>query len=1015
MKTKTKHPPSRFIILALGLFMSLQLCANTNLILNPSFETQPISDNWFAFANGGDISASTAQAHNGNYSVFSENRNAHYVGPTQDILGKLSPGVNYTISAWVRLKVPDTQIFSIFIKQTDNNGTDYIGVNFLTVKSDNWVKLSGMFHYQPNGNVTNLSIYVNGPDSNVDFYVDDVSITPPLVYTPTPSSPDDFIRAKGHDLVVGTDEHVIRLIGTNFTAYADEDEPVSVIFNGKHYDEIDYQRVADMGMNVVRLNLWWKVFEDENNHFSYKSEGWEWLEKNIIWARNAGVYLILDMHAPQGGFQGPGYDGNFWNSSDKKNRMKALWVAIAERYKDEPFVAAYDIFNEPDPKNQQQWVEFAQELINAIRVIDNKHLFIVEMSMNDDAEPFLVSDNNVQYDAHFYAPWRFSSQLIYHYGYGDYGSHYPDPEISVIPWDWKAGDLMQNSPIPTGSSNWTWYEGKLFTVNDTNVFGAIPTFVSGKNSGKIYFDDFTVKEYDENGDFVREISSIDLEKRPSEWYLLTEYEPFLSFTEYWKGQALNGSGSKQVENTGHSGNNSFSIRNVTGKYLLQNWRLMFAVKQGHSYQISGWIKGENVTNQSGGLALQWQKFESWDTPKPFTKNYLEQVLLEDGLQFYLDHNVPMNVGEFGQSVRNFQNGRGGLEWVTDMLALFQQYGISGQYFNYHSTAFGIYSNLYGFPDPDYANLPLIDLFRSGVTPTPPTPIPVAKAGVDQVVDTNNQVSLNGDSSTGTINSYQWTQVSGETVVLQHADTVIASFTAPANASVLTFRLTVTGPGGSNQDNINVTVNEVVSQESTDLSLSIKRKRRPKIPAAGDNLTIILTARNEGTENAKNVTLVYNLDEDAEFVSASRNCILEDEQVFCNLGKIMPGKKKRRKIVINAEYEGMYYHNSQLGSSTPDPDISNNSVGLEMEVFEDDDYGIEISKEGKGRVISKPRGIRCGSRCDKSYPAGTVLTLRAKPRNGYHAQWDGICENATETCTFTVRDDEDIEVEFISND
>jgi endoglucanase len=107
---------------------------------------------------------------------------------------------------------------------------------------------------------------------------------------------------------------------------------------------------------------------------------------------------MLDMHAPQGGFQGPGYEGNFWTSSDKQDRMKALWVAIAERYKDEPVIAAYDIFNEPDPNNQQQWVDFAQELIDTIRVVDDKRLFIVEQSMNDDVEPFLVSDGNVQYD-----------------------------------------------------------------------------------------------------------------------------------------------------------------------------------------------------------------------------------------------------------------------------------------------------------------------------------------------------------------------------------------------------------------------------------------------------------------------------------------------------------------------------------------------------------------------------------------------------------------------------------------
>ncbi|MBA1330892.1 hypothetical protein QQ73_06880, partial [Candidatus Endoriftia persephone str. Guaymas] len=118
------------------------------------------------------------------------------------------------------------------------------------------------------------------------------------------------------------------------------------------YDASDYQRIAAMGLTVVRLDLWWKLFEDENNPYTYKQEGWDWLNKNIVWAREAGVRLILDMHGPHGGFQGPGYDGDFWSNSDYMARTKALWDEIASRYKDETVIAAYDLFNEPAPPTQ---------------------------------------------------------------------------------------------------------------------------------------------------------------------------------------------------------------------------------------------------------------------------------------------------------------------------------------------------------------------------------------------------------------------------------------------------------------------------------------------------------------------------------------------------------------------------------------------------------------------------------------------------------------------------------------
>ena len=108
-----------------------------------------------------------------------------------------------------------------------------------------------------------------------------------------------------------------------------------------------------------------------------------------------------------------------------------------------------------------------------------------------------------------------------------------------------------------------------------------------------------------------------------------------------------------------------------------------------------------------------------------------------------------------------------------------------------------------------------DTVQVRVNPRPP----VANAGSDQLVNAAAQVTLSGSQSAGVIEQYSWVQTAGPAVTLVAADSVSASFTAPAVTvpSVLTFKLTTTNVSGSSQDAVNITVNPVISG-SLDLSI-----------------------------------------------------------------------------------------------------------------------------------------------------------------------------------------------------
>lgn len=186
-----------------------------------------------------------------------------------------------------------------------------------------------------------------------------------------------------------------------------------------HHSEVDFKRVRKLGMNLVRFYMNYQTFENDQQPYVYLEDGWQWLDQNIAWARKHGVYLILNMHVPQGGFQSQGEGTALWKSVEMQNRLSALWQAIAKRYKDEPVVFGFDLLNEPGvPRHKNQWQELAQRLVVDIRKIDTRHPIIVERVnsinrkwLNDKEMNFVkVKGDNIIYTFHSYDPYEFTHQ-----------------------------------------------------------------------------------------------------------------------------------------------------------------------------------------------------------------------------------------------------------------------------------------------------------------------------------------------------------------------------------------------------------------------------------------------------------------------------------------------------------------------------------------------------------------------------------------------------------------------------
>jgi endoglucanase len=120
------------------------------------------------------------------------------------------------------------------------------------------------------------------------------------------------------------------------------------------------------------------------------------------------------------------------------------------------------------------------------------------------------------------------------------------------------------------------------------------------------------------------------------------------------------------------------------------------------------MKGENVAADANCM-LRIDFITTNDPLYGRDKEYLRSSVKRYA-DFSAQKNIPLYMGEFGAGVHCFQNNKGGLLWVRDMIDLIKEYNLHFTYHSYHEDSFGLYYGDGTLPDPSNANQPLIDLF-----------------------------------------------------------------------------------------------------------------------------------------------------------------------------------------------------------------------------------------------------------------------------------------------------------------
>ena len=238
----------------------------------------------------------------------------------------------------------------------------------------------------------------------------------------------------------------------------------------------DIDSLAAWGFNSIRLPMHYNLYtpaieEEKNGEITWIEEGFTMTDNLLKWCAENKMYLILDLHAAPGG-QGndaaiSDYDTtkpSLWQSEANQKKMIALWKKLAERYKDNPWMGAYDIINEPnwnftgenkngcDENSNGPLRELMVAVTKAVREVDTKHLIFIEGNCwgNNYNGIFPLWDENMALSFHKY--WNYNTTASIQKML-DYRTQY-----NVPIW---LGESGENSNV--------WFKDVISLVENNNI------------------------------------------------------------------------------------------------------------------------------------------------------------------------------------------------------------------------------------------------------------------------------------------------------------------------------------------------------------------------------------------------------------------------------------------------------------------------------------------------------------------------------------------------------------------
>ncbi|KAI0052171.1 glycoside hydrolase family 5 protein [Auriscalpium vulgare] len=193
------------------------------------------------------------------------------------------------------------------------------------------------------------------------------------------------------------------------------------------FTDADAAFFHSLSLNCIRIAINYRHFESPLDPRVLRPNAFAHLDRAIAVCAAHGVYTIIDLHTAPGGQNGGWHSDHgahlagFFRHKHFVDSAVWLWECLAERYKDNAWVAGYNLLNEPaDPSPTfSGLINFYDRAIAAVRAIDTRHIIFLDgNTYATDFSHFPEEvrtrwGENVAYSIHDYSVFGFPKGGVY--------------------------------------------------------------------------------------------------------------------------------------------------------------------------------------------------------------------------------------------------------------------------------------------------------------------------------------------------------------------------------------------------------------------------------------------------------------------------------------------------------------------------------------------------------------------------------------------------------------------------
>ncbi|ADQ05453.1 Endo-1,4-beta-xylanase [Caldicellulosiruptor owensensis OL] len=280
--------------------------ASSGLVKSCTFESGG-TEGWQARGTGSDAQVSVVDtvAHSGSKSLYVTGRAATWQGAQIDMTSLLEKGKEYQFSIWVYQNSGSEQKITLtMLRKNEDNSTNYDTIKWQqTVASGQWTEVTGS--YTVPQTATQLIFYVESPNINFDFYLDDftaVDKNPPVVNpglvkscTFESGSTEGFVQRGSASLTVvdGVYYHsptkALYVTGRTATWQGAQIDMTSLLEKGKEYQFSIWVYQNSGSEQKITLTMQRK---NEDNSTNYDTIKWQQTVASGQWTEVTGSYTV---------------------------------------------------------------------------------------------------------------------------------------------------------------------------------------------------------------------------------------------------------------------------------------------------------------------------------------------------------------------------------------------------------------------------------------------------------------------------------------------------------------------------------------------------------------------------------------------------------------------------------------------------------------------------------------------------------------------------------------------------